>query len=487
MLHKLKGAFGKKGNGRKVSLPDLPPPGEVDRYLIYQNRRNVGVNFGSLFVLEKYIFDSLFEYGGEAEKEAVENQVEHDGVDGAAEKLRSHYEKYVTRIDWRWLSEDVGVTTIRLPIGYWHVDNGMFVDGTPFEKNRKVYSKANSWDFVRAIFEEAGKYDIGILIDLHGLPGGANNESHSGGTGKMRFFNNYKYMDYVCNTIIPFIVQDLSPYGNFAGLQVVNEAMFDNEAKGQKYYYSKAIAAIREHNPTLPVVISDGWWHSQWANWLEEEGLDNNVILDTHVYRCFSEEDRSKDARQIIQELKSTVKLEKEKVDTMIGEFSCVLDTQTWDKTDGDRNELVREYGQEEIRVFNSQSNFGWFFWTYQFEHGDGGEWGFVPMVNSGSIPKRSREPLVVDENRVNQIVTDHIDYWSDKNPEKMEHWRFEEGLRMTIKDIQNFDSFNNSRIGRVNFWNSVRRAQHIHKHGTSKWLWEWDEGFRTAINQFNN
>lgn len=68
-------------------------------------------------------------------------------------------------------------------------------------------------------------------------------------------------MTKVYKDILPAIVETMTLQNeNVIGLQVVNEACFDNNAKGQKFYYSEAINTIEKLQPGLPVVISDGWW-----------------------------------------------------------------------------------------------------------------------------------------------------------------------------------------------------------------------------------
>ena len=65
-----------------------------------------------------------------------------------------------------------------------------------------------------------------------------------------------------------------------------------------------------------------------------------------------------------------------------IRDSSCVIDGQSWDKTSGNRDDLVKKYGQAQTSIFQRQASWGWFFWTLQFESGDGGEWGYIPTVS---------------------------------------------------------------------------------------------------------
>ncbi|QLL32167.1 hypothetical protein HG536_0C03360 [Torulaspora globosa] len=483
-IEKAKGALEHSDERVLASIPETSGLSKKD---IYRNRYNHGVNLGGCFILEKWIYESVFDKGGDNEFDAVSSQVNHSSVDEAASKLTKHYNDYISKIDWNWLKNEAGITSFRIPIGYWHVGNGQLLDELPFEPLREVYSRAKPWDILKNLINKAAEYDIGVLIDVHGLPGGANTDMHSGcKNSSPSFFNKSKHIDKMVNVVLPFICRDACVNcENVIGLQVVNEAVFDNSAHGQKSYYSRAVAALNRIDPGLPVVISDGWWPDQWADWLGQTNLAAKVVVDSHVYRCFSAEDKGKDANQIINHLSESISWPRDRIDFVVGEFSCVLDEETWRKTAGNRDEWVRKFGKVQTSNFANVASWGWFFWTLQFQYGDGGEWGLVPMVKKGAIPRRPQGSPTVDENRVKEIINEHIAYWKDKGGDAMEHWRFEDGLRGAIADINAFAQFDNSRIGRWKALAMQRRAQYISRKGDSKYMWEWDQGFQRAIDEF--
>lgn len=167
--------------------------------------------------------------------------------------------------------------------------------------------------------------------------------------------------------------------------------------------------------------------------------------------------------------------------------FSCVLDGKTYEKSSSDRNAIVRKFGQCQIEIFQQKASWGWFFWTLQFESGDGGEWGFIPMVERECIPRRPTSWTKPDDGAIQNIIQNHVTYWADKGGKNMEHWRFEDALRSTIMDIESFVQFKNSLLGRVCAWKHSRRAQYIQAKGDSEYMWEWDQGFQQAIKNFNH
>jgi len=486
LFNSLKEKFEKKDFTKEIILSDAL---NVDRRTIYRNRVNYGVNLGSLFVLESWIYDDLFnEVGGcNSEFEAVSKCITKFGNNGTADRLRQHYESYLQKIDWNFLRNNANITSIRVPIGYWHVNNGSFLNGLPFQPVAGVYAAAKPWDYVKQLITTASRYNISILVDVHGLPGGANSEAHSGMIQNPAvFFRTPRYVNKMCDEILPFITRDICvPYENIAGLQIVNEAYFDNTANDMKNYYARAVSSISKIDNNLPVVISDGWWPQQWSDWVSANNLAYNVVIDSHIYRCFSNEDKNKDAGTIINQLPQTVSFDKGKADFVVGEFSCVLDEETWKRTNGNRNVFISNFGTMQTSIFPKMASFGWYFWTLQFKWGDGGEWGFIPQVSKKNLQLRSKTVKNIDQNTVNKIIADHIQYWKGKG-DRFEHWRFEDAIRQAVQDIQGFNSLANSKIGRWKSWTLRRRREYIASKGDSSFMWEWDQGYQRGLDEFN-
>ncbi|KAG7836777.1 hypothetical protein KL942_004695 [Ogataea angusta] len=481
--------FDKLKNKLSSDFPAVSTPSQIDRRTVYRYRQNFGVNFGSVFVLEKYMFDSLFG-NTEYELDAVKMNVQQKGVDETRKLFEAHWTGYCTDDDWNWLKSK-GVQSVRLPIGYWAVDPRQFNGGTSFESVGAVYE--NAWAIYKQYIQKAASYNISVVVDLHALPKGANTGGHSGERlDRAGFWSSSKAVDKAV-AIVKFIASDLVSFENVCGLQVVNESDFD-EAMGQKKYYSEAIRAIRSVNPDIPVVISDGWWPDQWVKYVNghtRAGTDPGIVIDHHVYRCFSDGDKSKGVDQIIRDLDGSVLTNLSgPADFMIGEYSCVLDNSSWCKGNFDRQACVRRFGNEQARLFKERAGFGSYFWSFKFEHGDGGEWGFRPMVESGCIPSRSTEPQIPSDDEKNRLLREnshaHEEYWNRQNAnEKYEHWRYKEGFETAWSDSVEFAKFDNSRIGRRAAWKSLRRQQHIASRGSSSFIWEWEQGFDKGLECF--
>ncbi|ODV96670.1 hypothetical protein PACTADRAFT_48493 [Pachysolen tannophilus NRRL Y-2460] len=489
MFDKLK-VLNKSSGSIKVSAPAAPAGQAPTVKSIYQSRNNFGVNLGSVFVLEKFMYGDFFIDNSGAELDAISRHVEKKGIDKTRKLLEKHWGNYMSQKDWKYLASK-GVQAVRIPIGYWGINGGEFAKNTNFAKISPVYQ--NCWKFYKQLIETAKNYKIGVLVDLHALPKGANTGDHSGEVLKNAGFWESSTAISIAIDAVTFIAHDVINYENVCGLQIVNESEFSNDGKHQKKYYTAAINAIRSVNADIPIVISDGWWPDQWVRWINDNSQngDLGVIIDTHIYRCFADDDKKKSPEQIIEDLDKTVLKDLSgKADILIGEYSCVLDGDSWSKTNQNRAKLVQQYGQTEQRLFKQRAKCGSYFWTFKFQYGDGGEWGFVPMVESGSIPARQKQINLPSEdifnNNLNQLSQGHENYWRDQNPnEKYEHWRYKEGFITAWCDSNEFAKFDASELGRVVAWTNARKAEHIKARGGGRFVWEWEAGFQAGLDSY--
>lgn len=482
-------------------LPSADPAvsGTPTKKQIYQSRYNFGVNFGGCFVGEKWIFHRIFPDGTNCELEAVAKGAEDD-KEGTKKLLEDHWISYVNDDDWKWL-QDNGVTGIRVPLGYWNIDGGKYTKGTKFEKYADIYSE--SWNIFKKNFvEPAANHNIGVLVDIHGLPGGANGADHSGETseGKAEFWGSSSSQKLM-ESALSFIAKDLSGYENIVGIQVVNESEFSDSALKQKSYYTAAINAIRKEDKSVPVIISDGWWPDQFAKWVQEnQEADSSagVVIDHHCYRCFDDKDKGKSADQVIQDLNqdllTNISDDGSGVDFMVGEWSCVLDGQTWGNTGLDpedygnskRAEIVAQYGQQQLDLMTQRAGAGTYFWTFKFESGNGGEWDFRQQLGKSFNAPRVSVP---DESKLNESLDAnfgaHSDYWNGQNPdEKYDHDRYKDGYVTAWNDGVTFAKAG-SLIGRRQAVKAARLQEHIKDKGQLPFLWEWEQGYDKGVEEF--
>lgn len=399
----------------------------------------------------------------------------------------------------------------------------MFCLGTAFEgEPGQVY--VNAWNAVKQLIENCYHHGIGVLIDLHAVPGNANTEGHGGtDSGKAELWTSRRNKA-LARDCIAFIVREVTYHAmaGIIGIQLCNEAIWN--APGMYEWYDEVIEITSALDPTLPIYISDGWNLSRALQYAitknsttgEAPLAINPVIVDTHKYWAFTESDRSMSPHAIIDRVKNelpelppnhqgNVFDRKGATAVYIGEYSCALDIHTWNHVDpSERPQLTQIFGQEQTKQWMSKAS-GSAFWTLKMDWMNGGDWGFKEQVNTGAIPAPAW--LTVPESEIrakveqaeaqraefrDRALSDHARFWDSKAPGSgWDHSRYAYGWDLGYSDAMNFFCHDavpgrgegGDKIGAVDLW--VRKRM-IETNQVNEGLgWEWEHGFRKGINDF--
>lgn len=457
---------------------------------------------------------------GGSELDAVSTSLQQSGLEATRQKFENHWRNALTDQDLKWLVEEAKCTSIRLPIGYFTL-GPEFCRDTSFEEVREVYT--NAWAAVKELIGRARGYGIGVLIDMHALPGGGNKDAHSGsGSGKAEFWGSKKNMDLGKKALV-FIAQEAArggPLEGAIGIQLVNEAVWD--AKGMYGWYEDVINEISRVDGSIPIYISDAWNLTKALDWANKRhclkgGPSNPVVVDTHKYYTFSEEHRSKAPQEIIGSVggalgqvdgKAGSLSDRGEAQIVVGEYSCVLDGKTWGRVRPEEKEgLVRQFGEAQSRKWQERAG-GSYFWTFKMDWMDGGEWGFKEQVKKRNITPPHSLTLPVQEvrNRTQyaqsqrQGMADgarrgHEEYWNNTSPgKKFEHHLYSEGWDVGFSDAQKFFSMRadgalgeragegGDKIGCLEIWVKKR---FLESGNRGEFVWEWEQGFRTGVGAF--
>jgi aryl-phospho-beta-D-glucosidase BglC (GH1 family) len=143
-------------------------------------------------------------------------------LDSARAVLEKHWDTFITESDFEYLAK-IGINTIRIPIGYWNLGPD-YTQGTAFEPVSHVYQ--NSWPRIVRAINQAGRHELGVLVDLHGAVGSQNGQQHSGvSDGRTNLFNMSSNMDKTID-VLRFLAQQLAPVNNIVGIQILNEPQY---------------------------------------------------------------------------------------------------------------------------------------------------------------------------------------------------------------------------------------------------------------------
>lgn len=330
-----------------------------------------GVNLGGWLVLERWMIPKLFE--GTAAN--CEYTLCEELGDSAEVVLRKHWNSFITEEDFKWL-KDVGVNVVRIPVGYW-----IFGGVKPFVCGIDILDWA---------VETAEKYEIYVLLDVHGARGSQNGADHSGQCGEIKWHTDSQNIE---NTIL-FVRKLVERYKNnkfVMGIQLLNEPSSSIPINILKDYYKRAYKAVREviTDNEYIVVMHDSFRSLEWQDIKESEYP--GAVLDTHLYFCYPGED---DKLDIYQELeKQTVRNQKyiddirSQMPTIVGEWSLSLNPnqmKTLNKFELDA--AYRAFGAMQLLVYERTD--GWFFWSYKLEEGNlRHPWSFRKCVENGWLP----------------------------------------------------------------------------------------------------
>ena len=232
---------------------------------------------------------------------------------------------------------------------------------------------------------EAGKWGVGVLIDFHGVPGGANKDIHSGtDSGKAEFWTNV-YFQELHFEVIAWATQKLKEFDNVIGIGLINEAEWAAGEHGMYEWYAGVQERMTSIDATQFMVISDAWNLTKAADWAmsrnqaptSDETLplpSSPVVIDHHNYYTFAPEYYNKKPQEIMKiaskalsELDGKEGAVKDRgaVEVIVGEYSNTLSEHTWSNLepgDPSREELVRQFGMTQMRRYEEMSG-GCYFW----------------------------------------------------------------------------------------------------------------------------
>ena len=338
-----------------------------------------GVNIGSWLLLERWMVPELFR-----ENNSSSNDEYHFMLDLGDRKeavMKEHYETFFTEDDFIWLAEH-GINTLRIPVGFWVLDG------------KDHYVAAAS--YLDWAFKMAEKYEIKILIDLHGVRDSQNGFDNSGLEGNVGWHKKEENITEAVE-VIGQLAERYHDETALFGIQLLNEPSWEIPLDVLQDYYTRAYEAAMQYlDADLHyVVIHDGFRLNQWKNYMQDAKYEN-VILDTHLYHVFEEEDNSLD---LLEQVQKAAGKRREAIEEMTPYFPVVVGEWSLGIHSWVLNELGEDYlSQAAMMAFgttqmvNYGQDAGWFFWSYKLsEEGtrNMGGWSFRTAVEKGWLPQQ--------------------------------------------------------------------------------------------------
>lgn len=328
-----------------------------------------GVNLGSWLVLEKWMVPTVYRGLTAADEYqlclALGNQAEA--------RLQQHRETFITTEDFLWI-KNRGLNAVRLPVGYWALE-------AP-----KPFVPAS--DFIDFALDQASRNGLKLILDLHGAPGSQNGWDHSGRSGEIGWHkdpNNIKETVRVLGTF----AEKYGKHPALLGIELLNEPSPRIPVEILKDFYLNAYSEIRKHaGPEVAIVFHDSFRAMAWQNFMKEPDY-SNVIIDTHLYQSFGQDDFERSAQEqlvfALNRKSALEQMQREELPTFVGEWSLALPEQSTDNLSPFQGDLVKgAYADTQLLCFENTR--GWFFWSYKLESNS--EWNFRYCVERGWLPE---------------------------------------------------------------------------------------------------
>lgn len=323
-----------------------------------------GVNLGGWLVLEKWITPSVFHGIQAIDEYSLCSEL---GVVEANVRLDKHRRTFITEETMRQI-QNIGLNAVRVPVGYWLFDD---VDGYI----------GGAYRYIDKLFLWAEKYDLQVLLCLHGAPGSQNGWDHSGRSGEIGWHHNVENPQRTLSAI-ERICERYGHREQLFGVELLNEPHPTLPLVDLMRYYRKASRIVRKQcRRGVRWVVSDAFRPRQMArrifyNWFRHS------ILDQHMYQLFTPEDRELEFSQhLIKARKWRTELRRRTrfIPVVVGEWCAVLDKvgipeQKQRQGHYEKKECI-QYAVQQRQSFES-AGCGWFYWTARTE--DKGPWSLL-------------------------------------------------------------------------------------------------------------
>jgi glucan 1,3-beta-glucosidase len=183
---------------------------------------------------------------------------------------------------------------------------------------------------------------------------------------------------------------------NLVGLELLNEPAPAGANDLLEGWYHATCVALRQVDATLPLVLGDSWWADHFAGVANRVAgaAGSPIVLDHHLYRCFTQDDgrtpAGEHARRLREHNAAGLQSVAEKLEgaggaLVVGEWSGALNPGSLHGVP-DAKAAQREFVDAQLALYERVCA-GWFFWTFKKQNpGDSG-WGWRDALANRVFP----------------------------------------------------------------------------------------------------
>ncbi|KAF2205036.1 glycoside hydrolase [Delitschia confertaspora ATCC 74209] len=347
-----------------------------------------GVNLGSLFVVEPWMIGQEWASMGCAPSHTESGCVTKLGRDRADKVFQKHWDTWITEDDINTI-QSYGLNTVRVPLGYWIIEEAMVGDNVQFPRGALYFlDRLMGWCANRKIY---------VILDLHGAPGAQVKEQPSTGQWALpaSFFDQQSYAraNKFLEVLTRRIHTNLS-YRTVGMLEVLNEP--ETGHKDLLAYYRTAYATIRNAERELQIKVGDqldvqymnaGWGAGNAGSVLKGEA---GVVYDSHRYLKWDPSVKPNKDSYIRASCTDNVAKDGG-MPVVVGEWSLAVADSVEKTADFDvqtpaNKDWYRRWWAAQVVSYERQ--IGWVFWSWKTELGRDYRWNYRQAVEEGVIPR---------------------------------------------------------------------------------------------------
>ena len=292
-----------------------------------------GVGLGNWLLPEGYMWK--FGNGGDRPRKIEKIVSDLIGQDKADAFWLAFRQNYITEADIQRIAE-LGYNSVRPALNARRFltegDNPEYVD--------------EGFELLDNLITWCGKYDLYVIIDMHGAPGGQTGQNiDDSPNDQPELFMDTKYQDRLIKLWVK-IATRYKDNPTVAAYDLLNEPLPENTGAAPKYkhllepLYKRITAAIREVDTNHMITLEGANWSNDWS--VFSEPFDDNVFYQFHFY-CWNRPDNLNSIEHFLA-----------KRDT--------FDTPMWVGETGEKNNGIY---WATMQLFETH-NIGWSFWPWK-------------------------------------------------------------------------------------------------------------------------
>lgn len=323
-----------------------------------------GVNLGGWLLLEKWMTEALFVGTGAIDEYTFMQ------TDGAAKKLERHRRTFIREADFKWLAKH-GIEAVRIPIGYW-----IFGGDEPY---------AAGISYLDWAVKMAQRYNLKVLLDLHGAKGSQNGKDHSGRVGGREWYRRYDYRQQTIDVLVR-LAERYYHYDCIWGIELLNEPKIGLLHMTLRRFYNQAYDALmKAARPGIHIIFHDAFT-PQLMSGAILGSPSFPVAMDVHWYQFGSLFQKIQNLTAYFRKLgrrRALIARLQRRQPIVVGEWSVVLNGAVLGGASPEKEqELFKEHAGRQLEVYDQA--LAWFYWTYKTE--SRGIWHFRSQVEDGVI-----------------------------------------------------------------------------------------------------